>query len=339
MLSNSCTLSCFGCTNYSDYNMKGSLEFNEFKTWIDEWSKIIDIGTFGFMGGEPLINPNWKKFMQYTREVLPDTELSLITNATLCHRWPGFAKFLAELGNVHIKFSVHEIDKPYLYNAINDVLSIEGWESVKFYKKIEVVDFSVSYNEVKGSSWPLYEDFISNNTKNISTDIINEIQEFGFYNLIYQNQVAQKQNKILEKFPVQEYHNKKYNMVFRISVPSQFTKTWKGDNYYNMKPYNNNPTESFKICTQDVCPLLYKGRLYKCSSVALLDKVLLDHFIVNDPDWNPYLKYKGVHYTDSISDIQSWIDNFGKPHAICRMCPTDKDQPYYDHLKNVDSKI
>ena len=271
MLSNSCTLACDNCTNYSDYNMKGSLRYSEFEPVFDAWNERIEIDCFGFIGGEPMINPELKTFMRETQRKLQKSVM-LVTNMTLWHRWPNFIDFIKDTGSVHLKFSVHQPDEEYVHSAINDVMQNVDWTEVEISKDFE------------------------------------------------------------------QYKNDDYSLVFTIDRNNRFTRTWRGNSYYDMKPYNNNPVAAHRECSQTYCPLLYKGRLYKCSSVALLDRVLKDHFLIDDLDWKPYIDYRGIGINDSNEQIQSWIDNYAKPHSICRMCPTASDQPFYSHWDRVQSK-
>jgi len=271
MISNACTLACQNCTNYSDYHMKGSLRYADFEPVLDAWNERIEIDCMGFIGGEPMINPELKTFMRETQRKLKKSVM-LVTNATLWHRWPNFIDFVKDMGSVHLKFSVHQPSEEYIHNAIKDVMDNVAWEPVTVTR-----DFK-------------------------------------------------------------QFKNDDYSLMFTIDSHNRFIRTWRGTNYYDMKPYNNDPVEAYKRCQQKSCPLLYKGRLYKCSSIALLEQVLSDHFLINDTDWKPYLDYNGVGIEDSDSDIQAWIDNYKKPNSICRMCPTFEDQPFYTHWDKVKTK-
>lgn len=125
-------------------------------------------------------------------------------------------------------------------------------------------------------------------------------------------------------------------LSFQISQNDGFLKTYR-KNYGNMKPYNNDPVAAFEICTQQMCPLFVDGKLYKCSSIGLLHRVLSDHNQINDPDWKPYLG-SGLGLDCSDEELRSYANNYGKPNPVCRMCPTIKDNAGHDHLSNVTSK-
>jgi hypothetical protein len=135
-----------------------------------------------------------------------------------------------------------------------------------------------------------------------------------------------------------KYFNQEHILDLEIAEVPTFMKTYRGE-YGSMKPYNNNPVEAFKICNQQICPLLEDGQLYKCSSVGVLHRVLEDHGQLNDADWQPYLNSGlGLDCTDQ--ELQAWVDNFGKPHnTLCRMCPTAEDSVFFPHYENVKSRL
>lgn len=271
MISNACTLACANCTNYSDYKMSGSLSYADFEPIFDKWNERIEIDCMGFMGGEPMINPELKTFMRETQRKLQKSVM-LITNTTLWHKWPNFIDFIKDMGSVHLKFSVHQPNADYLKLAIEDVKSNVKWETVEKNEHYE------------------------------------------------------------------QYKNEDYSLIFSIDKSNSFTRTWQGTSYWEMKPYSNDPVQAHKECSQTWCPLLYKGRLYKCSSVALLDRVLADHMLLTDQDWQPYLSYTGIGLEDSDDSLLDWINNYGKPANICSMCPTREDNPFYSHWDKVKVK-
>ena len=105
-----------------------------------------------------------------------------------------------------------------------------------------------------------------------------------------------------------------------------------------MMPYSNNPADAFEICCQKTCPLLYQGKIYKCSTSALLQTTLNRVGNPNAKMWEPYIEH-GIDVSDSDAVLSKFVANFGKPNKICRMCPTKNDlQSQIDHLENVSRK-
>jgi hypothetical protein len=128
--------------------------------------------------------------------------------------------------------------------------------------------------------------------------------------------------------PIREFGIDRWitNNDFRLQInrPERFIKTYQGT-YNTMMPWSSAPAESFAYCVQKTCPLLYQGSIYKCSTQALL-KPTLDRFgNPNHGSWAPYL-IDGIRPTDGHDMIQQFVENFGKPHDICAMCPTAQDQ-------------
>jgi organic radical activating enzyme len=111
---------------------------------------------------------------------------------------------------------------------------------------------------------------------------------------------------------------------FQLSDTSTFYKTFKGK-YENMMPHNNAPADAFKHCCQQRCPMIYKGRLFKCGTVALTPE-LLDRF--DRPNWDMWQDYivPGLGADCSDQDLEQFINNFGRPNSLCRQCPTDQDR-------------
>jgi organic radical activating enzyme len=142
---------------------------------------------------------------------------------------------------------------------------------------------------------------------------------------------------LVTEFGIQRYLSDN-NVRFQINRPQKFVKTYIGSGYHDMRPHNNNPVEAFDICIQKTCPLIYQSRIYKCSTSGLL-KDLLDK--VNTPyryQWDPYIT-DGIGIDSPVEDIVKFVDSFGKPESICRMCPTDKDKhSQIIHYNNIGTK-
>jgi len=141
--------------------------------------------------------------------------------------------------------------------------------------------------------------------------------------------------------PVREYGIDRWatedGFRFQVNTPTKFLKTYRG-NYKNMMPHKSKPKHAFDICIQQTCPLLYQGRIYKCSTSALLEDTLEKVGNPNQEHWQKYLNHSiSVNSTDI--EIQNFIDNFGLPHKMCSMCPTKNDkESIIDHLTNVTVK-
>ena len=127
--------------------------------------------------------------------------------------------------------------------------------------------------------------------------------------------------------PVTEYGIDRWaadnGVRFQINRPTKFIKTYR-NSYSNMQPHDSNPVDSFNMCIQQTCPLLHNGKIYKCSTQGLLEPTLAKFNNPNAEQWAPYL-VNGLSPSDPVSVIEQFVNNFGKPNAICRMCPSSVD--------------
>jgi organic radical activating enzyme len=124
---------------------------------------------------------------------------------------------------------------------------------------------------------------------------------------------------------------------YHVKRPEIFLKTYKGT-YKNMMPYKNNPHDAFDICSQTTCPLLYNSKIYKCSTNGLLQDTLKKVGNPNPEHWAPYL-HTGLSIDCSDQELSQFVENFGKPHSMCGMCPGSKDkESRLNHSENVSRK-
>ena len=138
--------------------------------------------------------------------------------------------------------------------------------------------------------------------------------------------------------PVVEYGVQRYktknNFRFHVKRPDVFWKTFQGD-YHDMRPHDNEPSDAFSICCQQTCPLLHNGLIYKCSSSGLLAETLERFNNPNYQQWEQFIQ-QGIAPECSEEQLTAFLDNFGKPAEVCRMCPTTKDlQSKIIHMDNV----
>jgi organic radical activating enzyme len=141
--------------------------------------------------------------------------------------------------------------------------------------------------------------------------------------------------------PVTEYgidrHITGDRVRFHVKRPDTFYKTYQST-YADMKPHNSNPAEAFAICCQQTCPLLYQGKLHKCSTAGLIKETLAKVGNPNMDLWEPVIDH-GIGTDCSDTELERFLDNFGKPNDICRQCPTLADtNAKIIHIDNVSTK-
>ena len=127
--------------------------------------------------------------------------------------------------------------------------------------------------------------------------------------------------------PVTEYGINRWsttnNFKFQINNPTKFLQSYKGD-YSTMSPHDSDPQEAFSTCVCQRCAFLHDNKLFKCSIAGLTPELHKRFNRPNNQQWQPYLN-TGADINCSDTGLDQFVKNFGKPHAMCRQCPTMKD--------------
>lgn len=137
--------------------------------------------------------------------------------------------------------------------------------------------------------------------------------------------------------PVNEHGINRYKsdngVRFQLNRPQTFIKPYHGKGYGSMRPHNSDPEQAFDICIQQTCPLLYQGKIYKCSSNGLLRDLLNKTNTPYRHEWDSYLR-DGITVDSPYQDLVQFVNNFGKAESVCAMCPTAQDTqsliPHYN---------
>ena len=91
-----------------------------------------------------------------------------------------------------------------------------------------------------------------------------------------------------------------------------------------LKPWtDNDPTSSYKNCGVNIYPIIYKNKLYKCPPISMVRTHLTKNFMLEDKDWQPYLKYEGLDPDVDEKELEKFVKNIYEPHSICAMCPAN----------------
>jgi hypothetical protein len=129
MITQVCNLSCIGCTNYSDLQHSGYVSWRQGQQDILAWLDRINIEEFGIIGGEPLINPEWRKWVVGIRSLLPNSRLRFTTNGLLLYKHPDILDFFESVGNITFKITAHTD----IQQSITDIFSKRSWIAVHEY--------------------------------------------------------------------------------------------------------------------------------------------------------------------------------------------------------------
>jgi organic radical activating enzyme len=107
-ITNVCDLSCPDCNRFNNYAFKGHHYWDNNKEAYSNWSKIVDIGTIGIIGGEPLLNPDIFKWIDGLVNLWPKSKIIIVTNGTRLNQLSNlYDKLLKYKGKVTLEISHH----------------------------------------------------------------------------------------------------------------------------------------------------------------------------------------------------------------------------------------
>ena len=82
-LVNHCNLNCKGCAHFAPLAKPWFADINEFEKDLKQLSSKVIIDKLTLFGGEPLLNNDIDKFLIVARKILPNTDISVLTNGVL----------------------------------------------------------------------------------------------------------------------------------------------------------------------------------------------------------------------------------------------------------------
>jgi hypothetical protein len=79
--------------------------------------------------------------------------------------------------------------------------------------------------------------------------------------------------------------------------------------------------ENHKHCQARYFVTLYKGDIYKCPPIGVLEHTLTTFNLTETEYWQPYIKdYNKLRHLASDSDIINWFKLQDTPEKVCNMC-------------------
>jgi organic radical activating enzyme len=143
-------------------------------------------------------------------------------------------------------------------------------------------------------------------------------------NFIEKNNFAPDTHHIVEFKTAkdQTFENADLNIEVTITNPITFYPGYQTINS-QVKPFaTNDPEGSYRNgCAMPICHMLVDSKLYKCSWLAFLPKLLAKHGQLDDPDWTKYLEYQPVDL--AAPSEQALADFEATRHSaisVCDMC-------------------
>ena len=111
-VNHNCNFSCNGCSDFSNHKHKQRITPNILEQWYTPWHKRILPKTVALVGGEPLLNKDIEQIIITARDYWSHSDLELVTNGWLLHRYPNLPTVLKET-NCKLYISKHFDSEDY----------------------------------------------------------------------------------------------------------------------------------------------------------------------------------------------------------------------------------
>jgi MoaA/NifB/PqqE/SkfB family radical SAM enzyme len=110
------------------------------------------------------------------------------------------------------------------------------------------------------------------------------------------------------------------NVMYKDGV-TNWTKRYHTNIDGTISPFQDNDQEkSWNICPCKYCAILIDDKIYKCAPLAYLPE--MKEINKTTPEFDQYLKYKPISYSESIEKIQEFFNRNYKSESFCSMCPS-----------------
>lgn len=280
----SCNLGCGGCLTFSDSKrIKGTVKLEESREWLSYWATKLLPDAVTVFGGEPLLHPDFVNWCKALREYWPQSELRINTNGYYLDKiLDKIPELFTEQTKPQFIVSIQTGHEPY-YSIVR--------KNIDIVKDAVLTHFKSLYPHKK-IVWNLWLD------------------EPEIYKQWWRLEIDGVDTQI------------------RITACEQFRIYWQAhyQGFENsLEPfYDYDDTiaaENHQSCQAKDFVNLYKGKIYKCPTTAVLEHTLETFNLTQNENWIPYLtKYSPLTVDSTDSEIASWFERQKTPENVCNMC-------------------
>lgn len=125
-----CNLNCKGCSHFAPLAPASFKNFDTFSKDIKRLKQLIPhIFKIRIMGGEPLLNPELKRYVEIIKEVYPYSDLRIVTNGLLLKNMSDELLEFVKINDIMLDISVY----PPLFNVIDEIVQKLKNKHVKLF--------------------------------------------------------------------------------------------------------------------------------------------------------------------------------------------------------------
>jgi len=80
-ITNVCNLTCENCNRFNNHDFKGWQRWSDYQSQYEQWGSLVDLRAITIMGGEPMLNPTIKDWVEGLNRIF-GIEVQVLTNGT-----------------------------------------------------------------------------------------------------------------------------------------------------------------------------------------------------------------------------------------------------------------
>lgn len=123
-ITNVCNLTCSGCNRFNNHKFTGYQLWNDYKDEYTKWSKELTFNSMAILGGEPMLNPDFMKWVIGIRNLWPTTQMRIITNGYQLPKIKGFYEHLVADRRTRVCVGIHnKLHKKTVLDIVKNFLS------------------------------------------------------------------------------------------------------------------------------------------------------------------------------------------------------------------------
>lgn len=293
-----CNLACHQCETRSDVHDDTDVDpsIDEIMQGLQSAKQRFEIDTYGLIGGEPLLYlDKIEQIAKTVRQQDKDKILLCTTNGLLLDKKSSEVARLID--QYRISFCVSNHFAAFADRSLSDRVEYN------FQKLAEILGF------VRQADDSLFKQILMDSRLDPTS---------VFWKNLFENQNTDDWQVLYKKDDVFLYYNNQ----------AEFKRNHWIDNQGKPKPFaTNNPERSYHDgCSGPLCNLLVGTKLYKCSALANLKKLLKHHRALDDPEWKKYLDYVPLDLLDCTEQqVKRFSDTKFCAIDQCDMCSTGDD--------------
>ena len=140
-ITNVCNLTCDRCNRFNNHSFSGWQRWSDYQAQYEAWGKLVKLRAITIMGGEPMLNPTIKDWVEGLNRIF-GIEVQILTNGTRFQQ------------NKNLYPSL--LYRPSTNHCSNHIgISLHNVDDFEAYMKQDIIDFLEGPVDIQGKDHPL----------------------------------------------------------------------------------------------------------------------------------------------------------------------------------------